>query len=63
MSKKSENPRFRLRLIGNPADDWLGDGFIANSRDEFLFGLTGDKPQGTYSSLPVLQVAIGRRQG
>jgi hypothetical protein len=39
------------------------DGFFADSRYVFLHGLTGAKPEGTCSSLPVLQVAVGRRLG
>ena len=49
--------------IGNAANAWTGDGFFADSRDVFLHGLTGATPRGTCSSLPVLQVAIGRRLG
>jgi hypothetical protein len=49
--------------IGNVAVAWTGDGFFADSRDVFLHGLTGAKPRGTCSSLPVLQVAVGRRLG
>lgn len=41
----------------------ISDGFFADSRYVFLHGLTGTKPQGTCSSLPVLQVAVGRRLG
>jgi len=41
----------------------MGDGFFANSADVFLHGLTGDRRQGTCSSLPVLYVAVGRRLG
>jgi len=39
------------------------DGFFTDSRDVFLHGLTGKEPRGTCSSLPVLQVAVGRRLG
>lgn len=39
----------------------ISDGFFADSRYVFLHGLTEMKPQGTCSSLPVLQVAVGRR--
>jgi len=49
--------------ISNVADAWLGDGFFSNSQDVFLHGLTAAKPRGTCSSLPVLQVAVGRRLG
>lgn len=49
--------------IGNAADAGLGDGFFADSREVFLHGLTGAKRRGTCSSLPILQVAVGRRLG
>lgn len=49
--------------IGTAADAWTGDGFFADTHDVFLHGLTGSKHQGTCSSLPVLQVAVGRRLG
>ena len=49
--------------IGNVADARLGDGFFANSRDVFIHGLIQNRPRGTCSSLPVLQVALGRRLG
>ncbi len=55
--------QYSLDMIGNAADAWLGDGFFADSREVFLHGLTEPKPQGTCSSLPVLQVAVGRRLG
>lgn len=55
--------QYNPKKIGNAADAWLGDGFFADSRDVFLHGLTGPKSRGTCSSLPVLQVAIGRRLG
>jgi len=48
---------------GTAAQAYQGDGFFADSRDVFLHGLTGSKPAGTCSSLPVLQVAVGRRLG
>jgi len=41
----------------------IGDGFFKDARDVFLHGLLGPKRQGTCSSLPVLQVAVGRRLG
>jgi hypothetical protein len=41
----------------------ISDGFFADSRYVFLHELTGSNPQGTCSSLPVLQVAVGRRLG
>lgn len=49
--------------LGSAAEAHLGDGFFANADDVFLHGLTGPKHQGTCSSLPVLQVAVGRRLG
>lgn len=49
--------------IGTAAQAGTGDGFFANVEDVFLHGLTGAKHQGTCSSLPVLQVAVGRRLG
>jgi hypothetical protein len=39
------------------------DGFFADAHDVFLHGLLGTGRQGTCSSLPVLQVAVGRRLG
>ena len=39
------------------------DGFFADAHDVFLHGLLGTRRQGTCSSLPVLQVAVGRRLG
>ena len=58
---------FQVKYVPNKiktaADAHLGDGFFANAEDVFLPGLTGPKRQGTCSSLPVLQVAIGRRLG
>ena len=55
--------RYAPDKVGNAADAQPGDGFFADARDVFLHGLTGAKPRGTCSSLPVLQVAIGRRLG
>jgi hypothetical protein len=49
--------------VGTAADAQAGDGFFADARDVFLQGLTGPRRQGTCSSLPVLQVAVGRRLG
>lgn len=49
--------------IGTAANAHIGDGFFADAHDVFLHGLTGPRRQGTCSSLPVLQVAIGRRLG
>jgi hypothetical protein len=49
--------------IANAVSASIGDGFFADSQDVFLHGLTGPKHQGTCSSLPVLQVAVGRRLG
>lgn len=58
---------FQVKYVPNKiktaAEAHLGDGFFANAEDVFLPGLTGPKRQGTCSSLPVLQVAIGRRLG
>lgn len=41
----------------------MGDGFFSEARDVFLGGLLGPRREGTCSSLPVLQVAVGRRLG
>jgi len=41
----------------------MGDGFFSEARDVFLGGLVGPRREGTCSSLPVLQVAVGRRLG
>jgi hypothetical protein len=49
--------------IASAAEAHIGDGFFADARDVFLYGLTGSERRGTCSSLPVLQVAIGRRFG
>jgi len=49
--------------ISSPADAGVDDGFYNDSKDVFLHGLIGPKRQGTCSSLPVLQVAVGRRLG
>ena len=49
--------------IASAAEAHIGDGFFANARDVFLHGLTGPERRGTCSSLPVLQVAVGRRLG
>jgi len=49
--------------IGTAAEARMDDGFFADAKDVFLQGLTGGRRQGTCSSLPVLQVAIGRRLG
>jgi hypothetical protein len=49
--------------IGTAAEARMGDGFFAHAEDVFLQGLVGPKRQGTCSSLPVLQVAVGRRLG
>jgi len=58
---------FRVRYapgrIGTAADARAGDGFFADAQDVFLQGLLGPRRQGTCSSLPVLQVAVGRRLG
>jgi hypothetical protein len=48
---------------GGAAEARTGDGFFGDAHDVFLHGLTGPKRQGTCSSLPVLQVAVGRRLG
>ena len=45
------------------ADARANDGFFADAHDVFLHGLLGARRQGTCSSLPVLQVAVGRRLG
>ena len=55
--------RYAPAKIGTAAEARMGDGFFADARDVFLQGLTGPGRQGTCSSLPVLQVAVGRRLG
>jgi hypothetical protein len=45
------------------ADARADDGFFADAHDIFLHGLLGTKRQGTCSSLPVLQIAVGRQLG
>jgi hypothetical protein len=49
--------------IGTAAEARMDDGFFADAKDVFLQGATGLGRQGTCSSLPVLQVAVGRRLG
>ena len=49
--------------IGTAADARMDDGFFRDAHDVFLHGLAGSSHQGTCSSLPVLQVAVGRRLG
>ncbi|MGO8931768.1 MAG: hypothetical protein ACLQU3_33350 [Limisphaerales bacterium] len=49
--------------IGTAAEARIGDGFFSDAQDVFLQGVTGPRRQGTCSSLPVLQVAVGRRLG
>lgn len=49
--------------IGTAADARIGDGFFKDAQNVFVHGLVGPKQQGTCSSLPVLQVAVGRRLG
>ena len=49
--------------IGPSTAARMGDGFFADAHDVFLHGLTGSNHAGTCSSLPVLQVAVGRRLG
>jgi hypothetical protein len=55
--------RYAPAKIGTAADARIGDGFFADAQDVFLQGVTGAKHEGTCSSLPVLQVAVGRRLG
>lgn len=55
--------RYAPAKIGTAAKARLDDGFFADAQDVFLQGLTGPRRQGTCSSLPVLQVALGRRLG
>lgn len=55
--------KYAPNKIKSAAEAHLGDGFFGNAEDVFLHGLTGPKRQGTCSSLPVLQVAVGRRLG
>lgn len=54
---------YAIDKIAGAANAAPGDAFFANSQAVFVYGLTGAKPQGTCSSLPVLQVAVGRRLG
>jgi hypothetical protein len=46
-----------------PEDTRTDDGFFADAHDVFLHGLLGTNRQGTCSSLPVLQVTVGRQLG
>jgi hypothetical protein len=65
--------RYAPNKIGTAAEARMGDGFFADARDVFLLGLVtppiNSQPPtlnfrtGTCSSLPVLQVAVGRRLG
>jgi len=55
--------RYAPAKIGTAADARASDGFFAEAQDVFLQGVTGPRRQGTCSSLPVLQVAVGRRLG
>ena len=54
---------YAANKIMTVADARTDDGFFADAHDVFLHGLLGSRRQGTCSSLPVLQVAIGRRLG
>jgi len=55
--------RYAPAKIATPVEARIGDGFFADAQDVFLQGLAGPRRQGTCSSLPVLQVAVGRRLG
>ena len=55
--------RYSPARIGTAADARSDDGFFADAQAVFLTGVTGPSRQGTCSSLPVLQVAVGRRLG
>lgn len=55
--------QYASNKIASAANAVPGDGFFADAQDVFLHGLTGREPRGTCSSLPVLQVAVGRRLG
>ena len=55
--------RYAPSKIGTAADARRDDGFFADAQDVFLQGVVGPRRQGTCSSLPVLQLAVGRRLG
>lgn len=57
------NVKYAPNKMVTVADARADDGFFADAHDVFLHGLLGAKRQGTCSSLPVLQVAVGRRLG
>lgn len=54
---------YREDLRSGPEAVSNEDGFFADSRAVFLTGLLGPERAGTCSSMPVLQVAVGRRLG
>lgn len=55
--------RYDPAKISTLAEAQASDSFFADAHDVFLHGLTGPSRKGTCSSLPVLQVAVGRRLG
>ena len=54
---------YAANKIGSVGEARMRDGFFADAHDVFLHGLTGMEHAGTCSSMPVLQVAVGRRLG
>jgi hypothetical protein len=54
---------YDLARTAGPESTRIDDGFFANPRSVFLYGLLGSERVGTCSSLPVLYVAVGRELG
>lgn len=54
---------YREDLRAGPEDASPDDGFLSDSKAVFLTGLLGRERAGTCSSMPVLQVGVGRRLG
>lgn len=58
------NVHYNPKLIEPPTETQLSnDEFFADSRDVLIHGLLGPERMGTCSSMPVLDVALGRRMG
>ena len=57
------NVKYAPNKMVTAAEAQADDGFFADAHDVFLHGLLGEYRAGTCSSLPVLQVAVGRRLG
>jgi len=57
------NVRYDEQRRESPTEVRGDDGFFANPASVFLYGVLGEKRQGTCSSLPVLYVALGRQLG